>query len=188
MRTRPRPGPGGAHRSLVADRRQHDPMGNNAVPRGMQIAAAWAWRVVALAAAAWVLQVIARTQLVLVPVLVALLLAALLQPIAAALVKRGVPRALAAALVLIGRILGIAGLVWLLVDQFRGGFGDLSAQVDDGIAEIQDWLINGPLELSQTQIDNAFECTQLADRQPRASSPAAPSAPRPPPGTCSPGC
>ena len=38
-----------------------------------------------------------------------------------------------------------------------GGFGDLSAQVDDGIAEIQDWLINGPLGLSQTQIDNAFE-------------------------------
>jgi predicted PurR-regulated permease PerM len=145
------------HPSLVATR-QHDPMGHNAVPRGMQIAAAWAWRVVALAAAAWVLlQVIARTQLVLVPVLVALLLAALLQPIAAALVKRGVPRALAAALVLIGGILGIAGLVWLVVDQFRGGFGDLSAQVDDGITEIQDWLINGPLGLSQTQIDNAFD-------------------------------
>ena len=38
------------HRTLVAGRRR-DPMGNNAVPRGLQIAAAWAWRVVALAAA-----------------------------------------------------------------------------------------------------------------------------------------
>ena len=109
------------HRSVVADRRR-DPMGDNAIPRGMQIAAAWAWRIVALAAAGWVLlQVIARTQLVLVPVLVALLLTALLQPLAAGLVKRGVPRALAAAMVLLSGIAGIGLLVWLVVDQFRSG-------------------------------------------------------------------
>ena len=150
------------HRTLVADRRR-DPMGNNAVPRGMQIAGAWAWRIVALAAAGWVLlQVIARTQLVLVPVLVALLLAALLQPLAAALVKRGVPRALAAAIVLVGGMLGIGLLVWLVVDQFRAGFNDLRSQVDEGFREIQDWLITGPLGLSQDQIDNAFESARTS--------------------------
>ena len=145
------------HRTLVAERRR-DPMGDDAVPRGLQIAGAWAWRVVALAAAGWVLlQIISRTQLVLVPVLVALLLSALLQPIAAALVKRGLPRALAAALVLLGGIAGIGLLVWLVVHQFRNGLSDLISQVEGGIDEIQDWLINGPLGLSQTQIDNAFE-------------------------------
>jgi predicted PurR-regulated permease PerM len=145
------------HREVLRGR-QHDPMGHNAVPRGMQVAAAWAWRIVALAAAGWVLlEVIARTQLVLVPVLVALLLAAFLQPVAAALVRRGVPRALASALVLLGGIAGIGLLVWLVVDQFRDGFEDLRAQVDEGVREIQDWLITGPLGLSQTQIDNAFE-------------------------------
>jgi hypothetical protein len=59
--------------------------------------------VISSMAAAWVLlQVIARTQLVLVSVLVALLLSALLQPIAAALVERGMPRPLASALVMVG--------------------------------------------------------------------------------------
>lgn len=145
------------HRELVADRR-HDPMGNNAIPRGLQIAGAWAWRIVALAAAGWVLlQIVSRTQLVLVPVLVAMLLAALLQPMAAALVKRGVPRALAAALVLLSGIAGIGLLVWLVVDQFRDGFEELRGQVDEGVREVQDWLITGPLGLSQTQIDNAFD-------------------------------
>jgi len=157
------------HRTLVADRRR-DPMGNNAVPRGLQIAAAWAWRVVALAAAGWVLlQVIARTQLVLVPVLVALLLSALLQPIAAALVKRRVPRALATALVLLGGIAGIGLLVWLVVDQFRNGLGDLTSQVEGGIEEIRDWLVTGPLGLSQTQIDNAIASAENSLRENRSS-------------------
>jgi len=157
------------HRTLVADRR-HDPMGNNAVPRGIQVAAAWAWRVVALAAAGWVLlQIIARTQLVLVPVLVAILLSALLQPLAAALVKRGVPRALAAALVLLGGIAGIGLLVWLVVDQFRNGLGDLTSQVEGGIDEIRDWLVTGPLGLSQTQIDNAITSAENSVRENRSS-------------------
>jgi predicted PurR-regulated permease PerM len=157
------------HHTLVADRRR-DPMGNNAVPRGIQVAAAWAWRLVALAAAGWVLlQVIARTQLVLVPVLVALLLAALLQPLAAALVKRGVPRALAAALVLIGGLVGIGLLVWLVVDQFRNGLGDLTSQVEGGIDEIRDWLVNGPLGLSQAQIDNAITSAENSLRENRSA-------------------
>jgi predicted PurR-regulated permease PerM len=147
---------GAAHRWLVAGRRK-DPMGDTAVPRGLQIAASWAWRLVALAAAAWVvLQMIARTQLVIVPVVVALLLSALLQPLAAALAKRGMPPTLASALVLLGGLVGIGLLVWLVVNQFRTGLGDLTSQVEGGIDEIRDWLVNGPLGLSQTQLDNAI--------------------------------
>ena len=145
-----------AHRDLAVDRRR-DPMGNTAVPRGLQVSAGWAWRLVALAAAAWViLQIVARTQLVIVAVVVALLLSALLQPLAAALSKRRVPPTLATVLVLLGGLTGIGLLVWLVVDQFRTGLGDLTSQLEAGIAEIRDWLVNGPLGLSQTQIDNAI--------------------------------
>ncbi|MFL6128662.1 MAG: AI-2E family transporter [Mycobacteriales bacterium] len=158
-----------AHRELVAAR-QHDPMGNNAVPRGLQVAAAWAWRLVVLAAAAWVLLlVVARTQLVLVPVLVALLLSALLQPIAAALAKRGVPPALASALVMVGGITGIALLVWLVVAQFRTGLSDLTDQVEGGIDKIRDWLVNGPPGLSQAQIDSAIASAENSLRENRSS-------------------
>ena len=41
------------------------------------------------------------------------------------------------------------------IDQFRDGLGDLTSQVNGGIDKIQDWLINGPLGLSQQQIDDA---------------------------------
>lgn len=158
-----------AHRDLVDDRRR-DPMGNTAVPRGLQISAGWAWRVVVLAAAAWVLlQIVARTQLVIVPVAVALLLSALLQPMAAALAKRGVPPALATALVLLGGMTGIGLLVWLVVDQFRTGLGDLTTQVEGGIDEIRDWLVSGPLGLSETQIDNAITSAENSLAENRAT-------------------
>ena len=143
--------------------RDRDPGGDRAVPRGMQVAAAWAWRLLVLAGAGYVLiLVIARTQLVLVPLAVAMLLSALLQPLAAALVRRGAPRALAAAIVLFGGLIGIGLLVWLVVSQFRNGLGDLTSQVDAGFDEIQNWLITGPLNLSQQQIDSAFASAREA--------------------------
>jgi predicted PurR-regulated permease PerM len=139
------------------DERLSDPNGNRAIPRGVQVSAAWAWRFLVLAAAAYVLLVvISRTQLVLVPVVVALLLSALLQPAAAALVRRGLPRALAAAIVLLGGLVVIGLLVWLVISQFRNGFGDLTTDIDGGIDKIRDWLVNGPLGLSQDQIDSAI--------------------------------
>jgi len=143
--------------------RDRETDGDPAVPRGLRVSAAWAWRLLILAGAGYVLiLVIARTQLVLVPVAVAILLAALLQPLAGALVRRGTPRALAAALVLVGGLIGIGLLVWLVVNQFRNGLGDLTNQVSGGLDEIQNWLITGPLQLSQEQIDNAFASAREA--------------------------
>ena len=160
---------GAAHRELVAERRK-DPMGDAAVPRGLQVAGGLAWRIVALAAAGWVLlQVVSRTQLVIVPIVVALLLAALLQPMAAALVKRGLRPALATVLVLLGGIAGIGLLVWLVVDQFRNGLGDLTTQVEGGIDEVRDWLVTGPLGLSETQLDNAITSAENSLRENRES-------------------
>lgn len=157
------------HRKLV-DERRRDPMGNTAVPRGLQVSAGWAWRIIALAAASWVLlQVIARTQLVIVPVAVALLLSALLQPMAAALVKRGFKPVLATITVVFGGLIGIGLLVWLVVDQFRNGLGDLTTQVEGGIDKIRDWLVTGPLGLSQTQLDNAITNAQNSLSENRSS-------------------
>lgn len=158
-----------AHRRLVEERRR-DPMGNAAVPRGLQVAGSWAWRIVVLAAAAWVLlEIIARTQLVIVPVAVALLLSALLQPMAGALVRRGLRPALATVLVMLAGLVVIGLLVWLVVDQFRNGFGDLRTQVDGGIDEIRDWLVTGPLSLSDTQIDNAIQSARDSLSENRAT-------------------
>jgi predicted PurR-regulated permease PerM len=124
------------------------------VPPGIRGAAAWSWRILAILLAAYVVLVaLARVRVVVIPLAIALLLSALLQPLAAVLAKRGVPPALATALTLLSGLVGIGLLVYLVEEQFRTGLGDLTTQINGGIDKIQDWLINGPLGLSQDQIN-----------------------------------
>ena len=125
------------------------------VPPGIRAAAAWAWRILAILLAAYVvLTALARIRVVIIPLAIALLLAALLQPLAAVLSKRGVPPALATAITLISGFIGIGLLVYVVEEQFRNGLGDLTTQINGGIDKIQNWLITGPLGLSQQQIND----------------------------------
>ena len=143
------------------------------VPPGVRAAAAWAWRIVAIALAVYVvLTVIARIRVVIIPLTIALLLAALLQPLAAVLAKRGVRPALATAITLLSGAIGIGLLVWVVEEQFRNGLGDLTTQINGGIDKIQNWLINGPLGLSQQQINDYVDSARrsLSENRSRLTS------------------
>jgi predicted PurR-regulated permease PerM len=143
------------------------------VPPGVRAVAAWSWRIVAIALAGYVLlTVIARVRVVIIPLAIALLLAALLQPLAAVLAKRGVRPALATAITLLSGFVGIGLLVWLVEEQFRNGLGDLTTQINGGIDKIQDWLINGPLGLSQQQINDYVDSARrsLSENRSRLTS------------------
>jgi predicted PurR-regulated permease PerM len=151
-------GTGGVPAYEVRHAARRDPVGQDAVPRGVQVTASWCWRLLVIAGAVGVgIYVLAALQLVIVPFLVAVLLNALIQPIAGALVRRGLPNALAAAIVMVGSLGAIGLLVWLVVHEFRAGYADLANRVDEGIDKIRDWLVTGPLQLSQAQIDSAIE-------------------------------
>src|SRR4051794_13239631 len=81
-----------------------------AVPRGIRVAAAWAWRIVLFILAAYlIIRVIGMLSVVVIPVVVALLLAAMLQPIVATLRRHGVNRTLSAALVLVSGLIVVFG-------------------------------------------------------------------------------
>ncbi|MBA2552648.1 MAG: AI-2E family transporter [Geodermatophilaceae bacterium] len=128
------------------------------VPLGVRSAAAWSWRLlVILGAVAVLFYLVARLELVLIPVSIALLLAALLQPAAMWLRRHGMNRSLAAAIVLFGGIGVVAGVLALVVNAIAGGFGDLSDSVEGGIDQVRDWLVTGPMNLSQQQIDDAAD-------------------------------
>src|SRR5206468_7256276 len=75
-----------------------------ALPNGLRLAAAWSWRMlVIVAAAAVVLWLVGRLRLVLVPLAIALLPAALLTPAVRWLRRQAhLPRSLATAVVLVG--------------------------------------------------------------------------------------
>jgi len=139
------------------------------VPPGIRAAAAWAWRIIAIALAAYVvLIIIGRLRVVFIPLAIALLLSALLQPLAAALAKRGVRPALATAITLLSGVIGIGLLVWLVEEQFRNGLGDLTTQINGGIDKVQNWLINGPLGLSQQQLNDYVESARNSLTQNRS--------------------
>ena len=118
--------------------------------------AAWAWRLlVILAALVALLWVIERLEIIIVPLLLALMLSALLLPVVDWLDRRGAPRGGAVALVLLAGFAILGGILTFVVTQFVTGLPDLVNQVTRSIDSTRNWLIEGPLHLSRQQIENA---------------------------------
>lgn len=139
-------------------RRKREPVG---IPNGMKVAAGWSWRLlVVMALLAVILWLIVQLRLVAIPFAIALLLAALLQPVAAWLVRRRLPSALASAIVLLGGLAIVVGVVSIVVREFIRGLPGLTDQVSAGLDQVRDWLVNGPIGVSQDQIDSAIDSAQ----------------------------
>jgi putative heme transporter len=118
--------------------------------------AAWAWRLlVILAAIVAVLWAAKELEIIVVPVALATLLAALLLPVVDFLDRRGAPRGGAVALVLLGGIAVVGGILAFVITQFIEGAPALVEQVSTSIKGVGDWLTQGPLHVNQEQIDNA---------------------------------
>jgi predicted PurR-regulated permease PerM len=125
----------------------------NVVPRGLRIAAALAWRFVVVIAALYVLIWLGGYfATVLVPLAVALLLAALMAPGVERLVVWRVPRGLAAAIVLVAGLAVIGGLLTFVISEFANGLPQLQTQVGQSLETIKQWLLTGPLHLRQEQL------------------------------------
>ena len=134
------------------------PTVDDRVPGGVRIAAAWAWRLILLAGAAYlIIWVVAFLHLVVIPVAVALLLAALFEPAVRGLRRRGVNRSLAAGMVLVGGLAVVSAGLWMIVWTVISQFDDLSTQVSDGVSQVQTWLARGPLHLTQAQLSSGLD-------------------------------
>jgi predicted PurR-regulated permease PerM len=118
--------------------------------------AAWAWRLlVILAAGVAFLWLVARLEIIVVPVLLALMISALLVPAVDWLDRRGLPRGGAVALVLLGGFAVLGGVLTFVITQFVVGLPDLTEQVTRSIDTTRRWLIEGPVHLRSDQITNA---------------------------------
>ncbi|HJQ45856.1 MAG TPA: AI-2E family transporter [Amycolatopsis sp.] len=134
------------------------------VPRGLRVSAAFAWRFLVVIAALYVvIWLIGKLSVVVIPVAIALLFAALGAPLVGHLVNLKVPRGLATAIVLIGGIAVLGGLLTFVVIQFTAGLPELQKQVSESLSQVRDFLIND-LHLRQEQIqqfiDNAISYLQ----------------------------
>jgi len=70
----------------------------------------------------------------------------------ARLVRWGVPRAWATAIVLIGGLAAVGGLLTFVITRFVNGLPELRAQVSEAIDKINHWLTTGPLHLTDSQV------------------------------------
>jgi predicted PurR-regulated permease PerM len=143
---------------------------DDAVPPGMKVAGAWSWRILALAGAiALLIFLVIQLREIVVPFMVAILLAALLVPFVHFLQRHRWPKWLAVALAEVGLIAIVAGLVVLVVFQVRGGFPDLQAQTITAYDDFKKYLLSSPLHLTESQINtylgNAWSSIQSDSQQ-----------------------
>jgi predicted PurR-regulated permease PerM len=135
--------------------------GRGQIPPGFELAAAWAWRfVIVVVAGLMILWTLQYFLVVVLPVVLALFLAALLVPVVNWLERSGVPRKLASFIVVVAGIAVVAALLTFVGRQVSQGFGDLSDQVVDGLDKIRDWLRDGPLNASDKQINDFIDNAQ----------------------------
>ncbi|MFT4083241.1 MAG: AI-2E family transporter [Nocardioides sp.] len=131
------------------------------VPYGVELAASWAWRLLVIVAAGYLLvRALGYLEVVVIPVAIALLIAALVTPIVNALQRIGIPRSAAALLVVIGVIVLVAAMLTFAGSQVASGASDLANQASAGLGEIRRWLKTGPLHATDSQIDGWIERAQ----------------------------
>ncbi len=127
------------------------------VPRGLRVAAAVCWRLLVVAGAVLVLSWSASTLYPLVmSIAVAALLAALLAPVVSWLVARRIPRTLATIVVLFGGIGVVGGVLTIVITTVVNGIPELQQEILESVQGVQRWLQQGPLQLSQGQLDQAL--------------------------------
>jgi putative heme transporter len=133
------------------------------VPYGVDLAAAWAWRLLVIGAAAYFVgKLLDKFQVVVLPLVIALLLTALVVPLVNLLQRWGMPRGVASLLVVVGS-LGVIGLLLTFAgQQIADGANDLAKQVVSGLEQIRVWLKTGPLKASDSQINDTIKQIQDA--------------------------
>jgi len=135
------------------------------VPRGLKIAGAYSWRILLVVAIVGVaIFVIAQLKDIVVPFMIAILVAALLVPLVQWLVRHRWPKALAVAVTMVGTIAIVAGLIFVIVSQIRSGYPDLQARSVRAYDDFKVFLADSPLHLGdadiQKYIDQAIAAIQ----------------------------
>lgn len=128
------------------------------IPYGVRIAASWSWRLgLILLVAAALIWLMGRISFLIIPVMVAALLAGLLSPVVKWLKSVRLPTGAAVAVTVLAFLGLIAGSLALVGRQLASGFGELWTQALAGVQQVQTWLADGPLHLTADQIDKYLQ-------------------------------
>jgi predicted PurR-regulated permease PerM len=123
------------------------------VPRWLQAAGAWSWRLLFVAVVVYLIYLVAgRLTVVVVPCLAALLLTALLQPLTGRLHRAGMPMLAATWCTLLGAVIVLAGTITLVTVRVQAEYPTLESQVRHTSKQLQTWMAGPPLHLKTTSL------------------------------------
>lgn len=135
------------------------------VPWAVNLAAAWSWRLLVIGAAIYVaFRISAYFSEITVPLAIGVLLTALAAPLINRMDNVGVPRGISAALVVLGGLAVVIGMLTLVGTQVSSQFSELRVSLQSGLTQIEDWLRTGPLHISQAQLSNGIDQLKAAVR------------------------
>jgi predicted PurR-regulated permease PerM len=98
-----------------------------------------------------------QIRLLVIPVLIALILAAAIGPFVNMLRRRGMPGALATGIAFVALLLLLAGVTTVIVISVRSQWNELVQQAASGLDEFENFLLTGPFPLDQEQLNQARE-------------------------------
>lgn len=133
------------------------------VPFAMEVAGAWAWRIIMIVGAGWILwNGLAPVSLLVISLLVALLLAALLSPAVMLLRKKGIRAGGAAAIAVTGMILALTGIISLTGQQLLRGFVSMADKALQGYQQLIAWMKDLGYEFGADQLNQLLNQAESA--------------------------
>ena len=136
-------------RSVAAARRARV---EDSLPVGMRIAGAWSWRLLAvMGVIAVFVYLVIELRLIVIPLMVAILVAALLVPFSSWLQRHRWPKGLAVALAELGLLAIVSGLLFLVVTQIRSDFPRLQTRTIAAYEDFRAFLAGPPLNISESE-------------------------------------
>lgn len=103
---------------------------------------------------------LSRLSLVVIPLFVAIIVSVVLRIPVKAMTARGVPPLLATWMVFTATVGAFAGLAVWIAPRFVAQLSNVGDSVSSSITETQNWLRNGPLDLSRAQLQSAIDSLQ----------------------------
>jgi predicted PurR-regulated permease PerM len=132
---------------------------SESVTWGVRVAAAWSWRLIAVAAAGYIaLTIIGKLSLVVFALVISLFLTAVLSPLERRLrsLLPG-PKSIPAIIALLIGVAVLGGIGYFVVWQISSHSNELGDQVTKFVDQTRDWLRTGPLHLKQADLDKLVD-------------------------------
>ncbi|MBA3524708.1 MAG: AI-2E family transporter [Geodermatophilaceae bacterium] len=123
------------------------------IGEGIYALARWSAGLIAIAVAAVIIgYIIGRLWVVVLPALLALIVATVAWPPARWLRSKGWPPAAAAVTVVLAALAALVATVGFITPPVAAQIGDIAANAADGLTQVQRWVTGPPLNLSEDQV------------------------------------